>query len=121
MQEFLSNENVIIHRGSNIPAEIIFIDEVTSSFFDFTGNTEILVCLKNEDGTELNLLKTTGGVSIIGLDTSGRIQIKPSVAQSLLLKLGKSISFYMQITFSSGDIRIIPFENRLDVLDAVCG
>jgi len=116
----LSNEVEII-QGSDRPLEIQLMEEDCGSLkvFSLANMTEIKAIFKNADGSKLEKLQTSGGITVVS-SPDGEIQIKFEQAETSLLKIGKCQSFEIEVTKSldagaTTDTYIWQFENVLTV------
>ena len=82
--------------------------------FDLTGNTEIEVRFKKQDGTTLSKLKTTGGVVVTNL-ILGKFDVVLSDAETALLKIGSRQSFTVVVDIGTTR-RVINFDSVLTVV-----
>lgn len=86
--------------------------------FDLTGFTEIEVCFKV--GTTIKSKKLTlAEVSVIGLDTDGKIQVALEVADSNGFGVGQG-SIEVVITKAVGDVTKFQILNSFQIVQKFC-
>lgn len=65
--------------------------------YDFTGATEITVCFIAEDGTTVEFTKTGLEITIVGLETAGKINVAMNDTKTALIASGDPVDFDLTI------------------------
>lgn len=93
-------------------------DQSSDDPIDLTSATEITVCLKNADETDLELTLTDLEISLVS-GPLGKFLVTVTSAQSALLKVLDNAS--MQVSYTlSGNTRRTIVERAYSVLEALC-
>jgi len=114
----MARKKVTIIRGEKRTISVTIVEEDSLEAYDLTGNSEIKVCLKNQDGTTLELTKTGTQVTVVS-EIKGKISFVVSETDSPNLKVGDDQDIEIEITKSS-DKRIVQVKQSLDVENRLC-
>lgn len=107
-------EMEVIYRGEDKILNLRIRNE-DGSPFDVTGATEITARFRKSDDNALSLTMTGLAVAIV-VGAAGSVSVMINQTSSLLLKLGKKMSFTLMIDIA-GARRIVNFEQVLWVQD----
>ena len=87
---------------------------------DLTAETEITAVFTKTDGTNLELTKTSGAITIVGNPILGKITILMTDTETSSLETGIKVDFkvYLDVgVHPGGTRRIVRFEQLIDVVD----
>jgi len=88
--------------------------------YDLSNVTEAKVCMKNTDGTSLELTISGGSISFVDNNPlKGKLLISIDDSESSLLKKGKNLDLETEL-LDGGDINIIQHIKSLNVLARIC-
>jgi hypothetical protein len=83
--------------------------------YDLTSNTEITAKFTKTDGSDLEVTKTGGAVTIIGNELLGKIQVSLTDTQTAEIEAGIKIDFVVIIDKGT-DRKICRFNQQIDVV-----
>jgi len=86
---------------------------------NLTGNTEITVCFDGTSGTPVTFLRTGGGVTVIGSDLLGKIDVAIDDTNASLIQTGEKVDFMAYVDFGATRTPI-PFFQQIDVVEPPC-
>ena len=90
-------QRICITQGETKDINVCIISKDTKKAFDLTGVTGVKAIFEKADGTTLE--KTLGSGVVVVSEPRGEIKISLTTADTLLLKVGESQDFEIELTF----------------------